>query len=559
VTSPLQAAPAHAETETSLNSRTSARRGFQRLRVRPPAVAVAALLLLTFAVFAPVVTHRFIVLDDRNYLLDNPQVRRGFTLSSVSWAFTTFHEANWHPLTWLSHMLDVELFGLDPRGHHLANLLFHGAAAAALLLVLNAMTGRLGSSFGVALFFAIHPLRVESVAWAAERKDVLSALLWMLTLAAYLRYARRPGGWRYLALFAVFAIGLLAKPMLVTLPAVLLLLDFWPLGRLRRASVFGRLAIEKAPLALLSTLSAIVTFKAQEASKAVIPMSAVSLSERLANAVVSPAAYLAKTLWPNPLAVYYPENVGGPGPVIAVAAGVLLLLFSAAAIHGARRRPFVITGWFWYLGALLPVSGLVRVGDQALADRYSYLPSVGLGIACVWLLRDVSRNSRRLRAVLVIGGVCLTLAWGATTSRYLRNWHDGIALFEHALRVTRDNWMAHMSLGVEYADKGRLEEAAEQFRLGLAINPKDAAMRYNLGRTYQLLGNTEQATLQYYWALSLQPDLAEVHNNLGLIFYAARNYPQALTHFRAALNLQPDLIEARKNLQLTLSALRGSR
>jgi hypothetical protein len=295
----------------------SDRRGFRRLRIRPSAVAVAALLLLTFVVFAPVVTHKFIFLDDRNYLLDNPQVRQGFTLSSVAWAFTAFHEANWHPLTWLSHMLDVELFGMDPRGHHLMSLLHHGAAAAALLLVLNRMTGLLGSSLAVALFFAIHPLRVESVAWAAERKDVLSALLWMLTLAAYLRYARRPGGRRYLALVAVFALGLLAKPMLVTLPAVLLLLDFWPLGRLRRASAFGRLAIEKAPLALLSTLSAIVTFKAQQASQAVISMSAVSLPERLANAVVSPAAYLAKTIWPDPLAVYYPEHAGGPDPAVA--------------------------------------------------------------------------------------------------------------------------------------------------------------------------------------------------------------------------------------------------
>ena len=288
-------------------------------------------------------------------------------------------------------------------------------------------------------------------------------------------------------------------------------------------------------------------------------MSAVSLSERLANAVVSPAAYLAKTLWPDPLAVYYPENAGGPGSAIVIAAVLLLLLASAAAFGGARRRPFVVTGWCWYLGVLLPVSGLVQVGDQALADRYSYLPSVGLGIAVVWLLRDASRNSGRLRAVLVIGGVGLTLAWSAATARYLRSWKDGVTLFEHTLRVTRNNWMAHASLGGEYADQGRLEEATEQFRLGLAINPKDAWSRYNLGRSYQLLGNTEQATLQYYWALSLQPDLAEAHNNLGLMYYAARNYPQALTHFRAALNLQPDLIEARKNLQLTLSALRGRR
>ena len=535
------------------------RRGWRWPRLQPSVVAVAALLLLTGALFAPVVTHQFINLDDRGYLLDNPQVRQGLTPSSVAWAFTTFHEANWHPLTWLSHMLDVELFGLDPRGHHLMNLLLHGAAAAALLLLLNSLTGRLGSSFWVALFFAIHPLRVESVAWVAERKDVLSALLWMLALAAYLRYARKPGGGRYLALVGVFALGLLAKPMLVTLPAVLLLLDFWPLGRLRSASAFGRLAIEKAPLALLSTLSAIVTVKAQQASQAVIPMSAIPLPERLANAVVSPAAYLAKTLWPDPLAVYYPEQAGGPGAAVVIAAVLLLLLASAAAIHGARRRPFLITGWCWYLGVLLPVSGLVQVGDQSLADRYSYLPSVGLGIAGVWLLREASRNSGRLRAALVIGGVCLTLAWSATTSRYLRSWKDGITLFEHTLRVTRNNWMAHASLGGEYADQGRLEAAAEQFRLGLAINPKHASSRYNLGRSYQLLGNTEQATLQYYWALSLQPDLAEAHNNLGLIFYAARNYPRALTHFRAALDLQPDLTEARKNLQLTLSAARRKR
>ena len=502
-------------------------------------------------------THQFISLDDSGYLLDNPQVRQGFTPSSVIWAFTTFYEANWHPLTWLSHMLDVQLFGMNPHGHHSVNLLFHGAAAIALLLVFNAMTGLPGASFWLASFFAIHPLRVESVAWAAERKDVLSALLWMLTLAAYLWYARKPGGKRYLTTVALFALGLLAKPMLVTLPAVLLLLDYWPLGRVRGTSTFGRLAIEKLPLLALSGLSALVTIKAQQAAHAVLPMSVVPIVERLASAVVAPIAYVAKTLWPEPLSIYYPRHPGGLGPVILIAAVVLLLLVTAAAVNGARRRPYFISGWCWYLVTLLPVSGLVQVGEQALADRYTYLPSVGLAMALIWTLRDIFPERGRLRIVLAIGGVCLIVVWGTVTSCYLGRWKDGISLFEHALEVTRGNWMAHLSLGGEYARRGRIEEAIEQFRRGLAIQPNDAAGHYNLGHSYHLLGNTQQAEIQYRWALALRPDLAQAHNNLGVILSARGNLGQALTHFRESLRIRPDLIEARQNLERTLAATRG--
>lgn len=527
--------------------------------VRPLAVAVLALLTLTCTVYAPLVTHEFIFLDDSGYLLDNPQVRQGFTRSSVIWAFTTFHEANWHPLTWLSHMLDVELFGMNPRGHHVASLLFHGAAATALLLVFNAMTGLPGASFWLASFFAIHPLRVESVAWAAERKDVLSALLWMLTLAAYLWYARKPGGRRYLTTVVLFALGLLAKPMVVTLPVVLLLLDYWPLGRMRGASTLTRLALEKLPLLTLSGLSALVTIKAQQAGEAVLPMSMVPLSERMANAVVAPIAYLAKTLWPEPLSIYYPRHPGGPQPVILIAAGVLLLLVTAAAVNGARRRPYFLSGWCWYLTALLPVSGLVQVGEQAVADRYTYLPSVGLAMVWIWALREISGERSRLRAVLTIGSVCLLVVWGSITSCYLGRWKDGITLFEHALEVTRGNWMAHLSLGGEYARRGRIEEAIEQFSRGLAIQPSDAEGHYNLGHSYHLLGNTRQAELQYRRALTLRPELAQAHNNLGVILSARGDLRQALTHFRESLRIKPDLTEARQNLDRTLAATRGRR
>ena len=263
-------------------------------------------------------------------------------------------------------------------------------------------------------------------------------------------------------------------------------------------------------------------------------------------------------LWPEPLAIYYPRSPGGPGAALVVGAVILLLLVSAAALRGARRRPFAIAGWCWYLVVLLPVSGLVQVGEQALADRYAYLPSVGLGVAVVWLLRDLSRHSDRARAVLVVGGACLILAWSAATARYLRNWRDGITLFEHTLRVTRDNWMAHASLGGEFARLGRVEEAIEQFERGLAINPGDARGQYNLGRCYHLLGKTGQAALRYRRALALRPDLAEAHNNLGVILSAAGDSTQALAHFRAALSIRPDMAEARQNLERTPSATPGN-
>lgn len=527
------------------------------VNMKHQALSVVVILVLIAAVFGPVATHQFIVLDDPKYIYENPAVQQGFTLASVAWSFTTFHASNWHPLTWLSHLLDIDLFGLDPRGHHLMNVFYHTAAAVALLLVLVRYTAALWPSLWVAAGFAIHPLRVESVAWAAERKDVLAALLWMLTLAVYLRYVHRPGKGRWLTVLGVFILGLMGKPMLVTLPLVLLLLDVWPLGRIRDWPSLGRLMAEKVPLLGLSAVSAILTLKAQAA--AVVPMYVIPISERLANAAVSTVSYLGKTLWPSSLAIPYPGVPGGPGLFVAGAALLFLLLVTAAATRWARQWPFLITGWGWYLVTLLPVLGLVQVGEQAMADRYTYIPSVGLAIAAVWLLSGCSGYAPRLRAVLVLAGAFVVLVWSVAAAAYVREWKDGVTLFEHTLRVTRNNWLAQKGLAIELKRRNRIGESLEHLRQWVAILPDNAEGHYNLAHACHLVGDLPCATHHYRQTLALQPDHSEAHNNLGVILAGSGNMGQAIEHFRAALLMKPNDEGARSNLMRALAADGGGR
>ncbi|HEY6000858.1 MAG TPA: hypothetical protein VI078_16345, partial [bacterium] len=364
-----------------------------------PAAAVLLLLAVVAAIYGGVTRNGFVQLDDPAYILENGRVRAGLAPPSLAWAFTSFATGNWHPVTWLSHMLDVQLFGVSAPAHHAVSALLHAATACVLLLVLRAATGALLPSLAAALLFAVHPLRVESVAWASERKDVLSGLFWMLALAAYLGYARRPGVRRLTLLLVLFALGLMSKPMLVMLPLVLLVLDFWPLGRFRTSSR-GSLLREKAPLLALSAASAAVTLKAQSGSLAATVD--LALAERSANAVVSVAAYLGKTLWPASLAVFYPIVPGGPGTARTIAALAALAAIGTAAALLRRRAPYLLAGCGWYLVALLPVLGLVQVGGQAMADRYTYLPSVGLCIAAAWTLADLARGRAALAAALVL-------------------------------------------------------------------------------------------------------------------------------------------------------------
>jgi len=522
-------------------------------------VLVLVLLALAATVFGPVVGHEFIFLDDPAYIFDNPAVRQGLTLATVRWAFTAMHVSNWHPLTWLSHMLDVQLFGVAPGGHHLMNVLYHGSAAAALFLVLKAATSAIWPAFWTALVFAVHPLRVESVAWASERKDVLSGLFWMLCLGAYLRWVRRPGPGRYLALCLLFALGLMAKPMLVSLPLILVLLDYWPLGRARRPRDLGRLLLEKAPLLGLSGLSALVTIKAQVAGNALVPLALMPFLERLANAFVSLAVYLAKTVWPAPLSIHYPSVPGGPGLAAAAAAALVLTLLTVTAARLARRRPYLIVGWGWYLVALLPVAGLVQVGGQALADRYTYLPGIGAVAAVVWLLRDLARPSRRLTTALAAAGAIVILVWGLAAASYVRVWRDGISLFGHALRATPGNWMAHLGLASELVRRGRIAESIPEYERFLALQPADAEGHYNLGLSCDVTGDRTRAQLHYRRAVALKPNHPEAHNNLGVILAEAGDLAAAAGHFRAALSAKPDFKDARENLARVEAALAAGR
>jgi tetratricopeptide (TPR) repeat protein len=457
-------------------------------RTRIVALALAALVA---AAFAPAAQNGFVLLDDQTYIVANPHLRGGFTAEALRWAFGESYASNWSPLTWLSHLLDVRLFGLDPRPHHLESVLLHAANAVLLFLALRGLTGRLWASALAAALFGAHPLRVESVAWAAARKDLLAGLCWMLALGAWVRYARRPSAARYGAVLAALALGLMAKPTLVTLPFVLLLLDWWPLGRLRPrrdgSSRSARLVAEKIPLFLLAAASAALTWRAQASWGAMDYLGDLSLAERCANALVSYVAYLGTAVWPAGLAVYYPHPGHALGAARPVAAALLLLALSALALAGARRRPWLAAGWLWYLGTLVPMIGLVQVGAQARADRYTYLPLIGVALAAAWSLADVAGRRPRLRtaaAVLALAALC---ALAAASRAQTALWRDDRTLFGHAAAVTRGNWLAEMNLGAAFGAQGEHAAALEHFEAALRIRPDYPLAAENARRAREAL------------------------------------------------------------------------
>ena len=416
------------------------------------------------AAWLPALRNGFINLDDPYYVTANPQVLPGITRAGLAWAMTANVASNWHPLTLLSHMLDCQLYGLHPTGHHATSLLLHLANVLLLFAVLRGMTGAAGRSAAVAALFAVHPLHVESVAWVAERKDVLSALFWILAMGAWARYARAPSLGRYLLVFLLMALGLTAKPMVVTLPFALLLLDVWPLDRLGLG--WKRLAVEKLPLLALSAASSLITLRYQETS--LVPLGVVPWRLRAANALVSYAAYLGKLFLPRHLAVFYPIQPAIPAWEVAGAA-VLLIAITVLAIWRARREPWLLVGWLWFLGTLVPVIGLVQVGRQAMADRYTYIPSIGLFLAVVWSLAELGRAHR---AALATAAGIVILALAATTRVQIGYWSDGATLFRHALAATDDgNYLAHIGLGKALMGEKDWDGAAAQFRAVLARYP----------------------------------------------------------------------------------------
>ena len=514
------------------------------VRGRAPALAAAAgLALLVVLAYARVAGNGFIDLDDNDYVTQNLRVQAGITWKGILWALTTGHSANWHPLTWLSHLLDCQLFGLDPRGPHLVNLAIHLASTLCLLRFFLRTTGSLGASLFVAAAFGLHPLHVESVAWVAERKDVLSAFFWILSMHAYVRWTERPGLGRYAVLLGACLLGLLSKPMLVTLPFALLLLDHWPLAR-ARAVPFGRRCVEKLPLFLLAACSSAVTFLVQEARGAMALGDQIPFGLRAQNALVAYAAYLRKSLLPVDLAVYYPHPIGAyPAGRVAVAVLVLAAL-SALAWRAARARPWIAVGWLWFLGTLVPVIGLVQVGSQAMADRYTYVPMIGLAFAVAYSVREGAAAGALL--VLCAG------AWTALTWRQVGYWKDDRTLFQHVADVQPDNHLAHGILGNVHLREGRLREAMAEFQTALRARPGYAEGHSNLGMALELLGNPTEAAKEYEIALRWSPGLVEAHHNLGRLLVREGELPAAIAHLEVAVRASPDLVNARYNLGLAL-------
>lgn len=526
---------------------------------------LTALAGATLAVYWQVQYHGFINYDDPLYVTDNPMVRNGLSWEGLLWAFRSTQVSNWHPLTWLSHMLDVEIFGKNPAGHHLTSLFFHLANTLLLFLVLKEMTAASWRSALVAAMFALHPLHVESVAWVAERKDVLSAFFWFLTLAVYADYAKRPAKAKYCALLFCYILGLMAKPMLVTLPFVLLLLDVWPLKRLPEAAgaewrpdwpAIRPLLKEKGPLFLCSLLSCLITFYAQSSGGAVGSLKIVPVSVRISNAFISYVEYLDKTIWPRDLAVFYPYS----NTVFlskALGAALIVLVVSLFALHAWRRIPYLFVGWFWYLGTLVPVIGLVQVGLQSSADRYTYLPLIGILLILVWGAAAITGRMTHRRIMVPAAFLLLLGHWAFTSWHQVSYWKNSITLFEHAISVTRDNAIAHINLGEALTKAGENDEAMRHYRETLRINPSSAAAINNLGVLLRQRGDSTEATRHFQRALGIDPFFSEAHVNLGAQFAkegSAESRAEAIRHFEEALKSDPLSYNAHYNLGLMLLA-----
>ena len=524
------------------------------------------LALVTLLVYLPASRDGFVNYDDQDYVTENSVVQKGLTWTGIKWAFTTGHASNWHPLTWLSHMADCELFGLNPGAHHLVNVLFHTVNAVLLLLLLFRMTGALWPAAFVAALFAWHPLHVESVAWISARKDVLSTFFALLTLLAYARYAqhvtsdmcqvtrtnsasspvtRHPSRFYWLALL-FFALGLMSKPMLVTLPFVMLLLDYWPLHRLSsgtgRPATALHLAWEKWPFFLLTIVSCVVTFlvQSQRSGDAVASLELVPLHYRFCNALVSYGLYLLKMVWPVGLAVFYPL----PGHLTwilmaAITSAVILVIISSFVWQAGRAHAYLPVGWLWFLGTLVPVIGLVQVGGAALADRYTYIPSIGVFIAVTFGLCDLADRFQFPKKAIATTAVLILATSLILTENQLRYWHDSETLFAHALAVTKNNHVAHVNLGVALEQKGKLNEALAEYRAAEQLAPELYHIHYNLGNLLDNLGHPNEALIEYRWAVLLNPSLPSLHNGEGMILAELGRFDEGLCQFKEASRLDP--------------------
>ncbi len=541
--------------------------GERRFQFSGPLGICLLLAAATLAVWWPVIHCDFLNYDDPDYFTNNSHVLGGLTRANVVWAFTTGHASNWHPLTWISLMLDAELFGKGPAGPHFTNLLFHTANAVLVFLLLRRLTclredaparqaAATWRSAMVAALFALHPLHVESVAWVSERKDVLSAFFGLLSLLSYAWYAREskvPGS-KFKIVYALalmfFALGLMGKPMLVTLPLIMLLLDFWPLQRFD-APAFRHLLVEKIPFFVFSAASCIVTFIVQQKGGAVASLVKIAIPDRIENTLISYARYLGKTFWPATLAAPYPLPPHWP-MLLVLLAFVLFAGLGAAAIGFRKKYPFGFTGWFWFVIMLVPVIGLVQVGNAAMADRYTYLPLIGVFLVLAWSGGVAYENGRVPKLLLVGAAAAVLAACAGHTRRQLEFWRNNETLFRHALAVTKDNFTAEINLGTWLSKKGEMPEAMELFHQALLLRPDDPDVLFNLGNAFARLGDWDNAIANYQRARQSAPPPADLLNNLGLALASKRQFAKAAANFEAALKLDPDSADTHNNLAAVL-------
>jgi len=514
------------------------------------------LLLLTASVFWTVLDLPFINFDDPAYVTQNARVLEGLTWRSFVWSFGTMHSANWHPLTWLSHMMDVSLFGVAPPGHHAMNLLLHCANVFLLFMLFSRLTGAVWRSAFLAALFAIHPLRVESVAWVSERKDVLSTFFWLTTMLAYGAYIRRPNWRRYGLLLALFALGLASKPMLVTLPFTLLLLDVWPLKRIQLHQLLGRdgwpFIREKLPLFAFSAASSLITLFVQRAGGAIKVIEEISLDTRLSNAMTAVISYLYKTVWPTSLSIFYPFPESPPSGPMLLMMSLGLIAATLLALRARRNHPYVTVGWLWFLGTLVPVVGLVQVGNQAMADRYTYVPGIGLALIIAWAIPTPStRQPIRVGAV-----ACTAVAWicllSMLTVRQIGYWSSELQLFEHALAVTERNWFAECVIGAKLEQQGRIAEAIAKYRRAIEIRPQALEAHNNLGNALLKQGKRDEGIAHLREAVRLWPGYVSALDNLGVALCEAGQIEQGILYLRQAVQQAPDYVPAHYNLGLAL-------
>ena len=552
--------------------------------------------LVTIALYWPATGFDFVNYDDPLYVTANPQIQAGLTWEGLAWAFGRVHGEGtyWHPLTWVSHMIDCQLYGLKPWGHHLTSVLLHAANAALVFLVFRRMTGAYWRCVLLAGIFALHPVQVDSVAWVTERKNLLSAFFWLLTIWAYVRYARgrmqnpaaptpQPASRFtfhvsrfYLLSLCFFALGLMCKPILVTLPFVLLLLDYWPLGRMQKAE--GRmqsgeasgthhaprtthhaprftfhvsLLVEKVPFFVLAAASSAITILAHRGLGMLDSASRLPWDLRLENALVSYGRYLAKAFWPCRLAVFYPLPAAWPMWEV-VACGLILLAISGLALGTARTRPCLLVGWLWLLGVLVPSSGVIQAGAQAMADRFMYVPVIGVIVAAIWGIHGLAKGGRHQQVALSVAGSVVMVLCTVLTRQQLGHWKDSETLFRHAVEVTENNYVAHDNLGTVLGQRGQMDEAIRQFQEAVRLKPDHANAHCNLGIAFQKTGQTDEAIRQFQEAIRLKPDHANAHCNLGIALEKKGQMDEAMRQFQEAIRLEPRHVDAHNNLGVNL-------